>query len=38
VDQRVKYLGQRSFRSEVIVRRHRHTHTHTPDRVLDLDH
>ena len=30
--QRVKYLGQRSFCSEVIV------HTHTPDRSLYLGH
>jgi len=32
LNQRIKYLGQRSFRSQVIVR------IHTPDRVLYLDH
>jgi len=35
-----KYLGQRSFSSNVIVRTHRQTqrYTHTSDRLLYLDH
>jgi len=36
VNQRAKYLGQKSFRSKVILRTHRRTHT--PDRLLYLDH
>jgi len=31
LNQKTKYLGQRPFRSKVIVYIHRHTHTHTSD-------
>jgi len=37
MNQRAKYVGQKSFIWKVIFRTHTHTHTHTPDRLLHLD-
>jgi len=36
--QHVKYIGQRSFKSKVIVLIPKQTHIHTADQLLYLDH